>query len=101
MILPLLRRGKKVREGAIELVFERTPAKKAFAVIVPTKVDKRATRRNRIKRLVREAVLLLLPSMTTDITGILVVRGGIPGTQPEVVTLLRNILIKADVIAKL
>jgi ribonuclease P protein component len=100
MILPLLRRGKKVKEEAIDLVFERTPTKKAFAVIVPTKVDKRATRRNRMKRLIRESVAILLPAMTTDITGVMVVRGSIPDTQHEVLTIVRRILIKADVIAK-
>ncbi|MFZ5534696.1 MAG: ribonuclease P protein component [Patescibacteria group bacterium] len=95
LILPLLRRGKKIREGSLELVFERTSAKSAFACIVPVKVDKRATKRNRMKRLVREAVALLLPEITVDFIGIIVVRGKIPDMQQEVVSLVRNALIKA------
>jgi len=91
----MLRRGKKIREGSIELVFERTPEKSAFACIVPVKVAKRATKRNRMKRLVREAVAALLPEMTVGVTGIFVVRGKIPDTQLEVVTLVRSILVKA------
>lgn len=97
LILPLLRRGKKIREGSLELVFERTSAKSAFACIVPVKVDKRATKRNRMKRLVREAVALLLPEMSVGVTGIIVVRGKLPDTQQEVVSLVRNILVKAGV----
>ncbi len=45
-----------------------------FAVVVPKRVDKRAVVRNRTKRLVREALRKLLPTMDQGIDGVIIVR---------------------------
>ena len=45
-----------------------------FAFVVSTQVDKRATKRNRIKRLMREAARHLLPQIRGSIDAILIAR---------------------------
>ncbi len=53
------------------------------AVIVSRKVDRRATARNRIKRLISESVRLLLPEITGTADAVFTVRGPVPDTQAE------------------
>lgn len=63
-IRSVMRRGKRVSNASTLCVFlpnqENRPR---FAFIVSTSIDKRATVRNRIKRLMREAVRALLPKL--------------------------------------
>lgn len=63
-----------------------------FAIIVSSKVDKRATRRNRMKRLVREALQDLLPFITKGFCAVFVVRSRLPDTEEEVRELIHNTL---------
>jgi len=48
-----------------------------FAFVVSKKIDKRATRRNRIKRLISEAIRQLLPETKTGTEGIFYVKKAI------------------------
>lgn len=63
-----------------------------FAIIVSAKVDKRATRRNRMKRLVREALQNLLPVMVEGFCAVFVVRSRLPDTGEAVRALIHNAL---------
>ena len=74
-IAPLMRHGKRVHEGGIDLIFRKTIKGKHFAFIVSTKVDKHATGRNRIKRLLREATAAHIPHIEDGFDGILIVKG--------------------------
>jgi ribonuclease P protein component len=59
--------GKSIRSANFSIHYN--PSRRGnnrFAVVVGTKVDKRATRRNAIKRLVREVIRQNLPSMPTS-----------------------------------
>jgi len=56
--------GKRLKEENFLLVFVPNNLKICrFAVRVGVKIDKRATQRNRMKRLIREAIRKLLPDM--------------------------------------
>lgn len=105
----LLRRGLRVRGDGAELVYSiqntvygiPTPR---FSFIVSTKVDKRATARNRIRRLMSEAVRLYLKTqndsgqarMTDDIDGIFVARRDAVGkTQEEIRLIVEQLFSKA------
>ncbi len=106
-ISPILRAGIRVRGEYIDFMYKqlqspsrfalrqerRTPLANArFAVIVSAKVDKRATARNRMKRLVREAVQHLLPSIQQGVCGVFVVRSRLPDTMEAVALLVRRLL---------
>lgn len=69
----LLRRGSRVREDGVELVFRKTTGIPRFAFVVPKKIDKRATARNRIRRVLSEAVRRHLPQIRMC-EGIIIVR---------------------------
>ncbi|MBI4062294.1 ribonuclease P protein component [Candidatus Gottesmanbacteria bacterium] len=61
-IKSVMRHGKRIANAHLQCVFLPNHASMArFAFIVSTTVDKRATKRNRIKRVMRETVHGLLP----------------------------------------
>ncbi len=93
-ISPLLRKGARLRVGGIELVYKATAHISKFAFIVSTKLDKRATARNRMKRLMREAVHRLMPTTQKGVDGVFLVRGKIPDSEAQVETIIRDILRK-------
>lgn len=71
----VLRSGRRIGNAHVQLVFSPNQSKGArFAFIVSTGVDKRATKRNRIKRLMREAVHAILPRIQGNIEAILIAR---------------------------
>lgn len=59
----VLRRGIHLRNETIELVYRKTDTKPRFAFIVSTKIEKRATTRNRMRRTMSESVRHLLPTI--------------------------------------
>ncbi len=91
-IAPLLRRGRRARSESFDLVFRESSHGPRFAVIVSTKTDKRATARNRMKRLVREALKHTIPTMSRSIDGIFVIRKRLPDHEPEVEHLVQDAL---------
>ncbi len=72
-IAAILRRGMRVHSDSIELVYKKTTHVSRFAFIVSTKIDKRATSRNRMRRTMSESVRLLLPK-TGQVDGILIAK---------------------------
>lgn len=110
-ISPILRTGMRVRGEFFDLIYQnrqpllhvvtesRTPlAGPRFAIIVSSKVDKRATKRNRMKRLVREAVRKLLPSIREEIGGVFVVRRRLPDTADAVLSLVQKLAAQGHVL---
>lgn len=70
----------------------RRLAPRPLVIVVPKAVDKRATRRNRMKRLIREAVRtqkIVAPPGT-----MIMVRRPLPDTQQEVNGLVRELFPK-------
>lgn len=61
------------------------PVVSRFAFLVPKKSAKRAVERNRIKRLLRESLQHLLPTLPFPIDAVMIVKGSIEEkTQMEV-----------------
>lgn len=100
-----MRYGAHVRSGDIELVYRKTNTDSRlrgndnntarFAIIVSTKIDKRATRRNRIRRIVSESLRHLLPGVV-PMDGVFLVRRNIADlTQIETEALVLDMLTKA------
>lgn len=63
-----------------------------FAVTVSAKIDKRATARNRMKRLVRDALQKLLSTIPTGMRCVFMVRGRLPDNQHDVSQLVKKIV---------
>lgn len=59
------RRGKKVRTSLFDLYYLEIKggALSRFGFVVSTKLDKRAVRRNRVKRIFREGIKPILPKI--------------------------------------
>lgn len=70
----VIRHGKRATAGDLEIrVIHTNTTALRFAIIVPARLDKHSTARNRIKRLVREAVRKFLPK-TGGVDGVVMVR---------------------------
>lgn len=74
-IRSVLRSNNRVSVKEFQLSFTKnTLGVSRFAVIVSNKIDKRATARNRIKRLVRESVRHLLPMVQPGWDSVIIAR---------------------------
>ena len=93
------RQGKRIVSNSLELKFFAT-SNDAFrcAIVVPIKFDKRATARNRVRRLISESVRLMLPSLRGGVDGVFFVRGRLPDTQQDVQKIVYDVLEKAGVL---
>ena len=88
----VMRRGRRISSGSVQLVVSSGAASGSrFAFIVSTSVDKRATRRNRMKRLLRESVQKKLEAVS-QIDGVFIVKKGLPDTQAEVDKIVSSIM---------
>lgn len=86
-----------VRSDMVELVYIKTDngtplAKPRFAFIVSTKIDKRATARNRMRRIMSESVRHLI-STIQPIDGIFIAKKNFAGfPQTEIEKIVRALL---------
>lgn len=63
-IKKVMRHGERVMRDEVRIVFlKNSLGVTRFAFVVPTSIDKRATARNRIKRLLREQIRRALPQL--------------------------------------
>ncbi len=100
----VMKSGTRIVGGGITLIYRFVPqggiplAKPRFTFIVSTKVDKRATVRNRLRRLMSESVRHLMDSIQS-VDGVFI--GGkqlIGRTQAEVETIVHDLLQKANLL---
>lgn len=96
------RRGRRVTTPELVCVWkELETTQMRFAFIVSTKVDKRATMRNRIKRVLGESVRQLAPNMNIGADVVLIARSNSLGESTErAVGILRETLQRAGLIKK-
>lgn len=88
----VLRRGTHVRSDLMELVYKKTTSVPSFSFIVSTKIDKRATRRNRMRRTMSESVRNLLATIPL-IDGIFIAKKNFASfTQIEVEKIIVQLL---------
>ena len=91
-IADILRKGARIRGSCVDFVYKNTTLPPRFSVIVSTKIDKRAVVRNRMKRLVREAVWHILPSMKQGLDGVFIVRKKLPDNEIDVEKQMQKLL---------
>ncbi len=95
-----MQRGRRVTTTELVCIWrarETTPSR--FAFIVSTKVDKRATMRNRIKRVLGESVRQLAPNMKSHADVVLIARSKNLGESTEkTVGILRELFRKSGLI---
>lgn len=95
----VMRQGKSFFSGPLQLILSPTKSSPPrFAFVVSTKIDKRATARNRMKRLLREATQKLLPSLKSTADGVFITKKGLPDTQQKVNALVEDIFRKASLL---
>lgn len=103
-ITHVLRRGMHVRNDVVELIYRKTntvPSRAGdtsrFTFIVSTKIDKRATVRNRMRRTMSESVRHLLPKLTA-MDGIFVAKKNFADMgQTDVQVIVEELFKKAGV----
>lgn len=61
LIRKILRNGTRVSLGSLQLCYKLSEEICRFGVLVPKRIDKRATARNRQRRLIAESLRLLEP----------------------------------------
>lgn len=71
--------GKKYYFPLFGLIVIKKPGETKFGFIVSSKISPKATRRNRIKRLLRESIRLILPQMKPDFNIIFLARKSLLG----------------------
>lgn len=88
----VLRSKNRASGRELQLVFQKNNLSVSrFAVIVGTNIDKRATARNRTKRLIRESVRLLSPHIAGGWDTVIIVRKAFEQMkQPQVQKILEE-----------
>lgn len=67
--------GKRVTHEGVTLVYKKTKnGTLRFAVVVSSKTDKRATKRNRVKRCMREAIRSYLQKIPVSFDGVFFIK---------------------------
>jgi ribonuclease P protein component len=102
----VMRHGKRAAGEIFQIVTQKgeadvTPSlgKPRFAFIVSTKIDKRATRRVRMKRLISESIFHLLPRFHGSADCIVIARKDFSGMmQTEVEIMVAEIFQKAGLL---
>lgn len=81
-IKSVMRTGRRESAEEVQLICTQNnlPVSR-FAFVVPKSVDKRAVTRNRVRRILRESVRLLLPTIVPGLDGVFLVRKGSPKAQ--------------------
>lgn len=91
-ISQIVRYGTRVRSNEIEMVYKKTTGIPRFAFIISTKIDKRATARNRMRRIMSESVRHLLVKIK-PIDGIIIAQKNFADfPQIEVEKIVRALL---------
>ncbi len=81
----VLRQGKRIVASDIEAKVLKTATHEfRCAIVVPLRVDKRATARNRVRRLVSESVRRLLPRLSVGYDAMILIQRRLPDTQADV-----------------
>lgn len=64
-----------------------------FSIVVPVKIEKRASGRNRMKRLIRESLRKMLPEKVASKDCVVIVTKRLPDVQEEVDRLVHDAMV--------
>lgn len=71
----VMRNGKRVSSNFLDLIILQSKEQNSrFAFVVPVHIDRRATARNRVKRLLRESIQTFLPKIYRNIDAIFIAK---------------------------
>lgn len=100
-IKTVLRSRNRVSSKEFQIIFDKnTVSASRFAVIVSTKIDKRATVRNRIKRLIRESICHLLRQIAPGWDCVVMARTNVSeGKQVEVEEIIKELCMRAGLLS--
>ena len=86
-----MRGGKRIPSASFVFIYKKSEIPTTrFAVIVSKKIDKRAVRRNRMKRLLYQAIVGLLQTFT-GVDGVILVKKGMPDSVGEIQQVLARV----------
>lgn len=95
----LLQNGQRISQGSLRLYYKQSGETSRFGVIVGRRIDKRATARNRQRRLIHEALRLLLPRLARSVEGVFMLQRPLPvDSIKEVKPLVEALLKKAGLL---
>lgn len=100
-IKSVMRAGRRINGEGVSLIYRKRDGANdtsRFAFVVPTSVDKRATARNRLKRLTRESVRLALPHLAPGWDGVFMIRKGLGDEFAVVDKKVRDVLQRAGLL---
>ena len=100
LVRQVMRTGKRIATPQFQLIFSKNSlGVPRFAFIVGNNIDKRATARNRMKRLLRESVHHLLPHVASGWDGVFLVKAKLGDKkQTEVEPVVRGLLEQASLL---
>lgn len=95
-----MRGGNRVSNNFFKLIFIQSKVQVSrFAFVVPIRVDKRASARNRVKRLLRESIHHVLPRIAGAFDAVLIVQKKPNGmSQLQVKEMMQDMLRRAKLI---
>lgn len=97
-IADVVRFGGRASAQGLLLRYKKSPDTVRFAFVVSTKIDKRATQRNRMRRILSESVRHLLPRIV-PMNGVIMVHKNIAGmSQKDAEDLVKRLLTEAHCI---
>ena len=100
LIATVMHHGRRIADERLQLVLRsnQTDATR-FSFIVSTKIDKRATHRNRIRRVLSESVRLRMDSIKPGVDCICIAKKGLADLkQTEVDDIVIRLLIRAELL---
>jgi len=95
----VMRRGRRYDVGDISCrISQNDTARFRLAIIISSKVDKRATRRNRMRRLMSESVQHLLPRLKGGYDVVFMPKRGLPDEQEVVNEIVQHVFLRSDLL---
>ncbi|OGG11751.1 ribonuclease P protein component [Candidatus Gottesmanbacteria bacterium RBG_13_45_10] len=97
----VLRAGKRITDNNMQLIYQPAHVSgNRFAFVVGTRVDKRATVRNRVRRLLRESVQHSIPSLIGSWDVVVIAKKPFIGqNQKDVEQEIRDMFIRGKLVS--
>lgn len=98
----VMRNGKRVSSNFLDLIILQSKEQNSrFAFVVPVHIDRRATARNRVKRLLRESIQTFLPKIYRNIDAIFIAKSKqLVVQEQKIAQSVSELLQRADLVNK-
>lgn len=96
----VMRQKERIVHEGLELkMLKTTNEHLRCTIVVSTRIDKRATTRNRMRRLISESVRHLLSDVSGGYDVVLTLRSRVPDSQTEVDRIVRRAFVQARILS--